>query len=99
MLLVIFAVITAVFIFLAVQQARIKRQIEENRRKSEDPLLGDPTLLFPDGGNPLPPGGKIPPAPAPDAPPSSHAPHAPEAGGGHHGGDAGGGFDGGGGHH
>ena len=82
---IIFVAVSGVIIFLAVQQARIKKQIEENRRQ-----LGDPTLPGSGGLDPTMPdtsSGTLPGS-------SSH--HTPDAGS-HHSSD--GGFDGGGGGH
>jgi hypothetical protein len=85
---IIFVAVSGVILFLAMQQAKIKKQIEENRRQ-----LGDPTLPGASASDPMTPNPLIDPPPGP----SSH--HSPDAGGHHGGHDAGGGFDGGGGHH
>jgi len=104
---VVLAIITGTIGYLAVQQSKLKRQIEEGRRQREreelaaiggidSSLTGVPPVITPGGA----------PASVPDSTPTitpgstPHHPHStPDAGGSHGGFDAGGHHGGGGGGH
>jgi uncharacterized membrane protein YgcG len=90
----VFAAITGVMVFLAVQQSKIKKQIDEDRRKR-----GDDALLPYGGADPmmtgLPPGMPPDVSPGPPSPHPSHPPPTLDAGGRHGGDHSSGGFDGG----
>jgi hypothetical protein len=112
-ILVVVAGITGVIGYLAVQQGKLKRQIEQSRLQREREELAaltgvDPSVLptgLQSGAPPvITPGGTTPGTISGDAPRiepggTPHHPHSPHDGGGAHGGFDGGGSAGTGGHH